>query len=415
VTLRIDADRLRADIEELGGLGRVAAGGISRTSFGEADLRAREWYLRRCAEAGLRVETDGLGTMVVRGPGDDGSAPAVWSGSHIDTVPNGGRLDGALGSLAALECLRTLVEAGVDLPHPVRAVVFSDEEGNYDHLLGSVGVRRGYTLEQLSALRGRDGDRLVDRLAELGWDVDAATRTAIDPAGVLSFVELHIEQGPNLEAEGIDIGVVTSIVGIGGAMVEFAGAADHAGTTPMGRRKDALLAASDFLLSLPALAAGVDPAAVVTCGIIGVEPGGSNIVPGRARLTLDFRSPDAGRLRELAAALEARAGEVADAHGIEVSFSPDALVEPVALDEGVRGVIADAVDALGLSRTDLPSGAGHDSQNLAWLAPTGMIFVPSIGGKSHTPEEDTSWGDIANGANVLLQTLLTLAGARHSG
>jgi N-carbamoyl-L-amino-acid hydrolase len=411
VTLWINADRLRTDVETLGGMGRVAAGGISRTSFSADDLQAREWYLGRCAEARLSVETDGLGNMVVLAPGDDGTAPAVWSGSHIDTVPNGGRLDGALGALAALECLRTIAEAGIELPHPVRAVVFTDEEGNYDHLLGSVGIRRGYTLEQLSELHGRDGEGLVDRLAEIGWDLEAATRTAIDPGSVRAFVELHIEQGPNLEADGIDIGVVTSIVGIGGAEVDFAGAADHAGTTPMAKRKDALLAAADFLTGLPALAARIDLSAVVTCGIVSVEPGGANIVPGIAHLTLDFRSPDVAKLHELAAAIEAEARAVADGHGISVSWRQDALVEPVVLDDDVRTVIADAVDRLGLTRMDMPSGAGHDAQNMAWIAQTGMIFVPSINGKSHTPEEDTSWHDIENGANALLQSLLSLAGA----
>lgn len=411
MTVRINADRLRNDIETLGTVGRVAAGGISRTSFSDDDLRARDWYLGRCAEAGLTVEIDGLGNIVARAQGDDGTAVPVWSGSHIDTVPNGGRLDGALGSLAALECLRTIAESGIELERPVRAVVFTDEEGNYDHLLGSMGMRRGYTPEQLAALSGRDGDRLVDRLTAIGWDTEPATRTRIEPGSVHAFVELHIEQGPNLESRSVDIGVVTSIVGIGGAHVVFTGAADHAGTTPMGKRKDALLAASDFLTRLPARAAEIDPASVVTCGIIGVEPGGANIVPAVARLTLDFRCTDFGRLGELAAALGAEAERVASEHGLAVSWEPDTLVEPVQLDGRVRAVIAEAADGLALGRMDLPSGAGHDAQNMAWIAPTGMVFVPSVDGKSHTPEEDTSWRDIENGANVLLHALLSLAGS----
>ncbi len=409
MTLMVNAERLRADIEALGGIGRVATGGLTRTTFSPEDAEARSWYLARCAEAGLEVAVDGLGNMIVRAGDDTGSALPVWSGSHIDTVPNGGRLDGALGSLAALECLRTLTEAGIELVHPVRAVVFADEEGNYDHLLGSAGLRRGYTLEQLGELTGRDGDRLVDRLTATGWDVAEATRTRREPGSVHAFVELHIEQGPVMEAAGIDIGVVTSIVGLGGAKVAFVGSADHAGTTPMDRRRDALQAASDFLTLLPDIAAGVSEAAVVTCGLISVEPGSANVVPGIAQLTLDFREPDFGRLQELAARFERAAHEVAGRHGLEVSWRQDTLVEPVLLHAGVREVISSAAASLGLSQMDIPSGAGHDSQNMAWLAPTAMIFVPSINGKSHCPEEDTAWRDIENGANVLLQSLLALA------
>jgi beta-ureidopropionase / N-carbamoyl-L-amino-acid hydrolase len=408
VTMRINADRLRADITELATIGRVAAGGLSRTSFSPADVGARDWFRKRCADADLEVTTDGLGNMVVRAGAEPPTTP-VWSGSHIDTVPNGGHLDGALGSLAALECLRTLTESGVELAHPVRAVVFADEEGNYDHLFGSTGLRRGYTAEQLAELTGRDGDRLVDRLVDLGWDLDAATRTRIEPGSVHGFVELHIEQGPVLERQGTDIGVVTGIVGLSGSRVSFRGSADHAGTTPMDSRKDALGAAAAFLSRLPGLAAEVDEASVVTCGVIGVEPGGANVVPGVANLLLDFRNPRLDRLEQLERAFEAAARRVAEEHGVEVVWQPDRPVEPVPLDPDVRAVIASVVGDLGLSRTDIPSGAGHDSQNMAWIAPTAMIFIPSINGKSHCPEEDSAWSDIENGANTLLNTLVALA------
>jgi N-carbamoyl-L-amino-acid hydrolase len=408
--MKIDIDRLRRDLETLRTIGRAEeTGGVSRTSFSPADGEARRWYLERCAEAGLDVETDGLGNMVVRGRNEPSGAKPVWTGSHIDSVPDGGFLDGALGAIAALECLRRLTEEKVPLIRPVRAVVFADEEGNYNHLLGSTGIAKGFDRARLEAMTGRDGDRLADRFAELGWDLDAATRTKIEPGEVHAFVELHIEQGPNLEADGFDIGVVTSIVGLGGGKARFHGSADHAGTTPMTKRKDALLGAAEFLTTLPGIAASVSGAAVVTCGLIGVEPGGANVVPGTAAVTLDFRDPDMDRLRALGEAIERSARDVAGRHGLTVTWEPDTPVAPVPLDQGIRETITAAAERFGYRHTDIPSGAGHDSQNMALIAPTAMVFVPSKDGRSHSPAEDTSWEDIEKGGNVLLATLIELA------
>lgn len=407
--MKIDIDRLRRDLETLRTIGRTETGGVSRTSFSAADSAARRWYLQRCTEAGLHVQVDGLGNMVVHAQDEPTGATPVWTGSHLDSVPDGGFLDGALGSIAALECLRRLTEEKVPLARPVRAVVFSDEEGNYNHLLGSTGIAKGFDRAQLESMTGRDGDRLVDRFAELGWDLDAATRTRVEHGEVHAFVELHIEQGPNLEADGFDIGVVTSIVGLGGGKARFHGQADHAGTTPMTKRKDALLGAADFLTTLPGIAASVSDAAVVTCGLIGVEPGGSNVVPGTATVTVDFRDPDQDRLRALGEAIERSAHEAAERHRLTVTWQPDMPVAPVPLAEGIRATITAAAQRLGYRTTTMPSGAGHDSQNMALITPTAMIFVPSKDGRSHSPAEDTSWADIAKGGNVLLSTLLTLA------
>lgn len=414
MTLTVNIERLKRDLETLRTIGRAETGGVSRTSYSPADREARQWYEDRCAEANLVVAVDGLGNMVTRARDESSDGPPVWTGSHLDSVPNGGHLDGALGAIAALECLRRLTEENIPLGRPVRAVVFADEEGNYSHLFGSSALARGFDREQLEALTGRDDDRLVDRLADWGWDLDAATRTRLEPGEVHAFVELHIEQGPNLEAAGIDIGVVTSIVGLSGAKVRFHGRADHAGTTPMTMRKDALLAAADFLTTLPKTAKSIGDAAVVTCGLVGVEPGGANVVPGTATLTLDFRDPDLGRLKALGEAIERSARDVAARHDLTVDWHPDALVEPVPLDADIRRTITTAAKDLGYSHTDIPSGAGHDSQNMAWIAPTAMIFVPSKGGRSHSPAEDTSWEDIEKGANVLLATLVALASEKTS-
>ena len=408
MTLRVNADRLRQDMADLATIGAHESGGINRTAFSAADATARQWYADRCAAAGLRLDVDGLGNMVARAP-HDSDLPPVWTGSHIDTVPFGGAFDGALGTVAALECVRRIAEEGVATHRPVCAVVFSDEEGNYGHLLGSRGLSHGYTADHLATLTGRDGDRLVDALASWTWANGSPTATRIEPGSVHRFVELHIEQGPKLEASGTDIGVVTSIVGLGGAEVDFVGRADHAGTTPMPLRSDALLAAARFLTELPAIAAAVSADSVVTCGLLRVEPGGANIVPGLVTVTLDYRDPDTARLAALEREIALAADRAAAATGVSMVWRPEEPIEPMPLAEPVRDVIRRSATELGLSHVDLPSGAGHDSQNMAHLAPTGMIFVPSKDGRSHSPAEYTDFADVARGANVLLSTVLALS------
>lgn len=411
--LAVSIARLRGDVEALGSIGRdEETGGVSRTSFSAADADARRWLAARVDDAGLSWREDGLGNVFIRvEPSDPAAAarPAVWSGSHIDSVPNGGRFDGALGVLAALECARCLSDHRDALRRPVQVVVFTDEEGNYHHLFGSSALARGFDADQLAGLRGRDGDRLVDTLAATGWDLDAATRTKVDPEDVHAFLELHIEQGPKLEAQHIDIGVVTSIVGLGGGELTFHGRADHAGTTPMGSRQDALSAAGAFLAGLADIAGGVSDTAVLTCGLLEVAPGASNVVPGTASLTLDFRDTERDRIERLESAVVRAAERAAAAHDVTTSYVSDGIIDPVRLDDGLRGLIESTAVERGYSTTHLPSGAGHDSQNMATLADTAMIFVPSKGGHSHSPLEDTDWPDVERGANVLLGVLATVA------
>jgi N-carbamoyl-L-amino-acid hydrolase len=408
--LTVNADRLREDLETLGRFGRAPGAGITRTSFSRPDLQAREWYQAACRAAGLTVRVDGVGNMFAgAGSEADADSAAVWSGSHIDTVPDGGAFDGAVGAVAALECVRRIAEQGVALSRPVRAVVFADEEGNYSHLLGSSALTRGFDEDQLSAMTGRDGDRLADAMTAAGLDPAAAAGSRIDPESVYAFVELHIEQGPRLEATTTQIGVVTSIVGLGGAVAEFYGRADHAGTTPMTGRQDPLLAAADLIAAMPAIAASVSDAAVATCGRVDTSPGSANVVPSLARLTLDYRDPDAARLATLGARLEAKASQAASDHGVRHAWIPDIAVAPAGLNPHIRSAIERQADSLGLSTLAMPSGAGHDSQNMATITPTAMIFVPSKGGRSHCPDEHTDWNDVTNGANVLLNTLVELA------
>jgi N-carbamoyl-L-amino-acid hydrolase len=409
MTLRVDGDRLLRDLAELSEIGRDPAGGLSRTAFSPADAQAREWYATKCAAAGLGVELDGLGNMVAGLVSDEG-VPAVWTGSHLDTVPQGGAFDGGLGAVAALECVRRLAESGQRLGRPVRSVVFSDEEGNYGHLLGSTAMRRGFSEEELADMTGREGDRLVDALDAFDWARGPRTGPLLDPGRLHAFVELHIEQGPNLEQQGTRIGVVTSIVGLCGGVVRFSGRTDHAGTTPMDARCDALLAAARFISAMPEVARVSGPASVVTTGRVRVEPGGANQVPGLVEVLLDFRDPDREKVAAMERAIGTAASEAASAFGAQATWQPDEVIDPVPLDEGIRELIRRSAADLGLSTTDIPSGAGHDSQNMAQLAPTAMIFVPSRDGRSHSPAEHTADEDVVAGADVLLATLLELAG-----
>ncbi|WP_026874513.1 Zn-dependent hydrolase [Jiangella gansuensis] len=405
----VDGSRLRSTLEELARFGATASG-VSRTSFSAADAEARAWLRAEVEASGLSLRTDGIGNLFVTvAPAGATDAPAVWTGSHIDSVPDGGRFDGALGSMAALEVVRRLTEADVPLRRPVTMVVFADEEGCYHHLLGSTALVRPFPPDELAALRGRDDDLLVDALGGLGWDVAAAGRTAVPAGSVHAFVELHIEQGAVLETSSADIGVVTSIVGMGGGRLEFTGRADHAGTTPMAMRRDPLRGAGEFLAQLPDITASISETAVATCGIIGVEPGGANVVPALARLQLDFRDVRREAIEDLETALVAAASDAAGRHGLEVTHTRDSITDPAPLDSGLQDLIESVAAGRGHSTRLMPSGAGHDAQNMSRLAPTGMIFIPSTGGRSHSPAEHSSWADVEAGANVLLGTVIALA------
>ena len=377
--LTVDAERLRDDLETLGKIGRAPAAGITRTSFSGSDMQAREWYQASCRAAGLTVCVDAVGNMFAD-TGSGADVAAVWSGSHIDTVPDGGAFDGAVGAVAALECVRRIAEEGISLNRPVRAVVFADEEGNYSHLFGSSALTRGFDEEQLRAMVGRDGDHLVDAMTAGGWDLGAITGARIDPESVYAFVELHIEQGPRLEGSShpdrrchldrwprrrsrrvlrpcrprrhhTHDRAAGSVAGRGGPDSRHAG---HRRCRQRCSRRDLR---------------GVDTA-----------PGSANVVPSLARLTLDYRDPDAARLGTLGARLEAKAAQAAGGHGIRYVWIADLPIAPTELNPRIRSAIERHADSLALSTLAMPSGAGHDSQNMATIAPTGMIFVPSKGG-----------------------------------
>ncbi len=407
--VRICRDRLLTDLDDLATFGANADGGVDRTSFSPADLAARRWLTQRCDDAGLTLRSDGIGNLFAR-LGDQ-QGPAVWTGSHLDSVPNGGRFDGALGVLCSLEALRTIAESATPLRRPLQLVVFADEEGCYSHLLGSTALVQGLDAGTLDGLVGRDGQRLTDGLRAAGIDPAQATTTAVDPGDVHAFVELHIEQGVTLERAGAQIGVVESIVGLGGGSLTFLGRADHAGTTPMHLRRDPMRGAACLLSCLQQVAAEAgDGRSVATCGRLAVVPGADNIVAERVTVFLDFRDPERQVLEALEQAIVQRANACAAEHDVEVTYDRGSLIDPVPLDEQVRVTIAEVAASQARTVRHLPSGAGHDSQQMARIAPTGMLFVPSRDGRSHSPAEYTADDDIEAGANVLLHTLLRLAG-----
>jgi N-carbamoyl-L-amino-acid hydrolase len=271
-------------------------------------------------------------------------------------------------------------------------------------------MRHGFSEAELGAMVGRDGERLLDALTVWPWSTGSPTETRVDPRRIHAFVELHIEQGARLEDANTEIGVVTAIVGLGSAHVTFIGDVDHAGTTKMNARRDALIAAADFVARVPDIPRAVGPDSVATAGWMRLHPNAANVVPGRAEVSLDFRDLSLVNVERMRDELEQLARRIAAQRGLEVRWNAHPIISPAPLDEQVQLVIGHAAAERKLSSMRLPSGAGHDSQNMAPLAPTGMIFIPSVGGRSHSPAELTLWPDILNGANVLLNTMTRLAG-----
>jgi N-carbamoyl-L-amino-acid hydrolase len=359
-------------------------------------------------EAGLATRVDQAGNTF--GRLGDGS-PTVMTGSHIDTVPQGGHLDGALGVLAGLECLHTIRDARITTRLPLTVAAWSDEEGRYASLFGSRAFTGKLDPKLIADFRAADGERLVDAMARAGFDARQAPKAACDPRTVSAYVELHIEQGPHLEAARIPIGVVEGIVGIRRNRLTFIGEPDHAGTTPMARRKDAFLGAAEYALRAREHVVGKGSGRSVTnFGRIELEPGVSNIVPARALLLQEIRELDPRVLARLDRECLAHARAIARRRGLRVSVEPSSRTEPARCAPRVLAAVERATSALKLSYRRMPSGAGHDAQNLATITQAGMLFIPSKGGRSHRPDEMSDWKAIERGGNVLLRTLLDLAG-----
>jgi beta-ureidopropionase / N-carbamoyl-L-amino-acid hydrolase len=408
MTLHVDSDRLRADFDALSAIGATGDGGLERTTFSEPHLAARAWFHGRGRAAGLETHVDSAANHSVVLPAGDAGARTLMLGSHLDSVPRGGRYDGALGVVCALEVLRSVQAAGLELPVALEAVDFTDEEGTLAGCLGSLAVAGGLDDEILASPRG-GRDLLVSELARMGLTEEGLIAARRDPGSLLGYLELHIEQGPVLQRTGTDVGIVTGIIGAASFRVVFVGEARHAGTTPMDGRRDAAVGAAAFVLGVRETVIGDFPGCVATVGDIVTEPGSYNVVPGIARLRLECRSLGGAELDALEQALTERAHAAAAAFGLKVEVERLGRSEPSPTDERLRVALEEAADALGLSHLRLPSGAGHDAQSLAAITPSAMVFVPSVGGVSHDPSEHTRWEDCVNGANVLLNATVALA------
>ncbi|MCC6188745.1 MAG: Zn-dependent hydrolase [Anaerolineales bacterium] len=414
MSLLVDPDRLQTDFDALSAIGAIAdetgARGVHRPSLSPAHLEARRWFLARAADAALETRVDAAGNHSVILRARRQPAPTLLLGSHLDSVPNGGRFDGALGVVAALEALRVIQAAGLDLPVDLEAIDFTDEEGTLVGLLGSSALAGSLAPGALHQPRG--GRAVLEAgLARAGLDEARLLTARRDPASLAGYLELHIEQGPRLARGALAIGVVTGIVGITSYRVTFIGRANHAGTTPLDAREDAGLGASAFRLAAHALVTRdyADTGAVVNVGQMNFQPGAFNIIPGQAELALEFRAADARGLDELEDALLGLAGLVARQHGLQLQLEPVGTCAPAPMSPRVEAAISAAAASLALTHAPLVSGAGHDAQSLAPVTPSGMIFVPSRDGVSHSPREYTGWDDCVNGANVLLRAAVKLA------
>lgn len=405
LSLTANPDRIQQRIIELSKFGADPQGGVSRVAFSDADIAGREYIKKLMQEAGLVVRVDTAGNIIGRRDGSDPKLPAIMTGSHIDSVPDGGNYDGDVGVLGAIEVAQLLHERGVRLRHALEVVSFTDEEGG---LIGSLAMTGRLEPKALDVV-SHSGKTIRDGIRAVGGDPDRLQEARRKPGELKAFVELHIEQGAILDESGVDIGVVEGIVGIRWWDVTVEGVANHAGTTPMNRRRDALLSAAEFVLAVNRVTTSQPGRQVATVGRIRAEPGAPNVIPGKVVMSLEIRELASEKIQQVHDAIRAEAEKIAKARQTPFTFAElEVASEPAPTDERIRGIISKAASSLGLTHKLMPSGAGHDAQDMTHIAPTGMIFVPSVGGVSHSPKEYTSPQDMANGANVLLRTVLAI-------
>ncbi|GAA1276853.1 Zn-dependent hydrolase [Sphaerisporangium rubeum] len=404
---RVDGTRLLDTLDRLRQIGALPGGGLSRLAFGEADVRGRELVAGLMREAGMRVRVDPAANLIGGYPGRRPGLGALVLGSHLDTVPGGGAFDGAYGVLAAVEVVRTLNEHRIMLDHPVKVVAFSDEEGTAGArpMFGSRAVAGEVDPAELSTV-ARDGRTLGALVDAAGGHSSHIGQARWAAGSIAAYLELHVEQGPVLEAEGLRIGVVEGISGRCSVDVTVRGETNHGGTTPMELRKDALVAAARVVLAVSAMAGEQGLVRVATTGACAVRPGTWNVIPGEVRLTVDLRDVSAHALEAAVRRLRSEAAVIAAGSGTSIDVEPRQHVAPAPCDAERRRRIEEVARDLGLSHRTLPSGAGHDAQWMARLAPIGMIFVPSRGGVSHAAGEWTDAADLINGAEVLLGCVL---------
>lgn len=413
--MRINLERLRNDVQRLAEIGHdPESHGLYRMAFTDADMEGKRWYTERLMETGVEVEWDGAANVWGKLEGEAPGAASVVIGSHLDTVPCAGTLDGSLGVLVGLECLRVLCENGIKFHRAIELVAFSDEEGRFGAMLGSEAVCGRVTPERLH-FKDLEGISVSQAMEKHGLDPWKVLEAARNPESIHRYLELHIEQGPVLDREGASVGIVDEITGLFKWSVKLRGESNHAGTTPMSMRRDAFMGLADFAHEIPRL---IDENGTersrVTIGRVRIVPGAANTVPGLVEFALDVRDTSSAVLDELADACRKALFAISRRRDLMFEFEVLSRIEPVPCDSAMVEVLTSKAKALGLRSLRLPSGAAHDAQIMASIAPVGMIFVPSRGGISHAPGEWTAWSDIEAGANLTLQSLAEIASQRDA-
>ncbi len=399
--LRVNGERLNAALTAFNAIGRTS-GGINRVAYSDADLAGRIFTLDLFKQAGLIPRTDVAGNIYARVPGAVTTLPPILIGSHVDSVPDGGNFDGPVGSFGAIEVARSIREQRVKLRHPVDVVVWQNEEG------GTIGSKLaiGALTDADLAKVARSGKTIRDGITLVGGDPARLGEAVRKTGDIACYIELHIEQGGLLEKAGLQIGVVEGIVGLRWIEVTITGAANHAGATPMDQRHDAVLAAAKFTVAINDAIRGEPGRQVATVGRVVPTPNTTNVIAGQVVMTIDLRDLDVAKLTRFQATFERLGREIGTATETAFTFKKLVDSEPALADPRVAGWIESSAAALGLSRQRMPSGAGHDAQEIARIAPMGMIFIPSIGGVSHSPKEFSRPEDIAHGADVLLNAVI---------
>ncbi len=402
--LKVNQQRIESRIFELAKFGKDANGKGYRIAYTQGDIEGRTWFIDLMNKAGLEVTIDNAGNIIGKRKGKNSSLKSIAFGSHIDMVPDGGNYDGSVGSIAALEIIEVLKEHKVTTNHPLEVIIFSNEEGG---TYGSLAMAGHLDAEGLKVV-SQSGLTIAEGTKAIGGNPNDLNSVIRKTGDLTAFLELHIEQGGILEMENIQIGVVEGIVGIIDWEVTIEGFANHAGTTPMDMRQDAMLSAAKLIVAVNEIITGEKGKQVGTIGKIKAYPGAYNVVPGKVVLGLEIRDLSYEKILRLFKEIENKAASIATATSTKISFQQQSTIKPAITERSVQDKIAQSAKSLGFSYKYMPSGAGHDSQEMALIGPIGMIFVPSAKGISHSPKEFTKASDMANGANVLLQTILAI-------
>lgn len=407
-TRHINAERLQGNLEKLSEFGRNPEGGVTRLGFSQTEMDARIYVMGLMKDAGLQVRVDAAGNIFGRRAGT-AQMPTLLFGSHIDSVPHGGNFDGTVGSLGAIEVMRALNDGHISTRHPLEVVIWTNEEGPHFGIsaLGS-GVAAGVLGPEILDRKDDEGLTLADWLRRYGQDPSHLTDARIARGALAAIVELHIEQGPQLYETKVQIGVVQGIVGLKRWICVATGFANHAGTTPMNHRKDALAAAAKDLLAVRDVVRAEPGRQVGTVGYMKAEPGAPNVIPGRVEFPVELRDLDSATIDRMWEHIQQRFAQTDNEEGVETRCTLINDIAPALSDPAVQNTIRAAARSAGLTTVDLPSGAVHDAGEISRLAPMGMIFIPSRDGISHAPQEFSTWDDVANGAEVLYRSILNL-------